>query len=62
MFSEFPVVSMDAVELCLELHGNSDVTWNVMAIGMLSSVVAVLHPPAQQFPKHRGLLEFALCY
>lgn len=53
---------MDAVELCLELHGNSDVTWNVMAIGMLSSVVAVLHPPAQQFPKHRGLLEFALCY
>nr|RLV76657.1 hypothetical protein DV515_00016757 [Chloebia gouldiae] len=28
-FSEFPVVSMDAVELCLELHGNSDVTWNI---------------------------------
>lgn len=30
---------MDAVELCLELHGNSDVTWNVMAIGMLCCIL-----------------------
>lgn len=50
---------MDAVQLCLELHGNSDVTWNVMAIGTLCSLLAVLHPPAQHFPKH--LVEFGLC-